>query len=107
MSRNHRWIQSTFKDQFVASSRWYANMISSFLGSRRFGSIVLDFGLNTDFGVGSVPGAGTVPFAFNNALVGTVPSALSLPFHAYVATPPVLILLPLMLLNSVVYITSK
>src|SRR5712692_11238561 len=108
-SLNQRWIQSTLNDQLFAISRWNANMISSFLGSLRFGSIVLDLGTNTNFGVAALPLAGTVPFALSRALAGTVPSGLSPPFQLYLIgmlAEDVLMLFGLTLENSVMYMTS-
>jgi hypothetical protein len=93
MSENQRWIQSTFRDQLFASSRWKANMISSFLGSLRFGSIAFDFGTNWLL---------SVPSSLRSAL----PLPLRSPRNDQVCTPPVWIEFGLTLPYSDVYIDS-
>ena len=95
-SLNQRWIQSMLNDQLLASSRWNANMISSFFGSLRFGSIVLDFGMNWRF-------------KFPSSFASTMPLPFRSPFHAYTTgmlASRVSMMFGLMLLNSVMYITS-
>src|SRR5207245_9974925 len=91
-SLNQRWIQSTLNDQLFASSRWNANMISSFFGSRRFGSIVLAFGMNWLF---------RLPSSF----ASTMPLPFRSPFQAYTTGMFVVSTsLWLLLLNSFRYI---
>ena len=95
-SLNQRWIQSTFNDQLLASSRWNANMISSFFGSRKFGSIVLDFGVYRNVCAPS-------------SLSSTMPLPFRSPFHWYltgILSVVVLMMFGLMAWNSLMYITS-